>query len=172
LLGCDLRSGFIDLGYRLYGDCDFCKIRFFPGDILQLENLASTDPNNDHSLLKDVNNLSQLCTRVEYVYAGSLFHFFDEEVQESIANRMASLVDARKETGWAAIFREATYERGLTPRSSPSPRYIHSPASWERMWRRVLGEDTNIEVVATLRPLEDPSLHWSVWIEKETFLPG
>ncbi|KAI6101628.1 hypothetical protein EDD16DRAFT_1495300 [Pisolithus croceorrhizus] len=164
LLGCDLRPEFIDIGYRLYGDRDFCKIRFFSGDILQLESPASTDSNNDHSPLKDVNNLSQLCARVKYIYAGSLFHLFDEGVQESIASRMASLVDARKETGQAVIFGRQLGRAQEGPHTDNSPRYIHSPASWERMWRRVLGEDANVEVVATLRPLEDPSLYWSVWI--------
>ncbi|KAI6100343.1 hypothetical protein F5141DRAFT_1294198 [Pisolithus sp. B1] len=156
LVGTDLRY-LAYAGYpTLYGDRDFCKIRFFPGDILQLENLASTDPNNDHSLLKDVNKLSQLCARVEKV---------------SQIAWLPSWMRERRQAGPSFFGRQlGRVQEG--PLTDNSPRYIHSPASWERMWRRVLGEDTNIEVVATLRPLEDPSLYWSVWIEKETFLPG
>lgn len=39
------------------------------------------------------------------------------------------------------------------------------------MWGRVFDEGTITEVIATLRPSEDPNLYWFVWIG-ETFLSG
>lgn len=99
VLGCDLRESFIHLGFELYSDKDTCKISFFTDNVLELpleKDIAiSTVPNNK------VQSLIELKGRVSHIYAGALFHLFDEEIQRAIAVRLALLL---KEGSGGIIF--------------------------------------------------------------------
>lgn len=105
VIGCDLRQAFIDLGHELYADRETCPVPFFVGDVLDID-LCSFPPQADKAgpSLRDVRRLKDLRGRVKYVYAGSLFHLFDEGTQEAIARRLATLLDVTPGSGPAIVF--------------------------------------------------------------------
>ena len=91
LLGCDLRRDFIEAGYRLFQDKETSPITFFTSDIFDLSTTqaseASTIP------LREVKSLEDLKGRLTYIYTGALFHLFDEDMQYSLASRLALLLN-------------------------------------------------------------------------------
>ena len=106
VIGCDLCQAFIDLGYELYADRETCPIPFFAGDVFDIVPClfppqADTAPSPS---LRDVANLNDLRGRVKYVYAGSLFHLFDEASQEAVARRLATLLKVTPGSGPAIVF--------------------------------------------------------------------
>ncbi|KAF8121603.1 hypothetical protein EV363DRAFT_1184899 [Boletus edulis] len=175
VIGCDVRRGFIDLGYELYGDHDSCQISFFVGDVFDITLLPFPQVADDaHPSLKDVRSLNELRGHVKYVYAGSLFHLFDEGTQEAIARRLATLLDASEGSGPAVLFGKhvAQEEEGVIDDTMGRTRYAHSPASWKELWERVLGDKIRVHVDAHFR--ETPNMWnpgrgtelmwWSVWV--------
>ena len=105
VIGCDIRRDFIDRGYEFYCDSDTCQIPFFVADIFDIVLCPFPQAaNNARPSLKDVQSLNELRGRVKYIYAGSLFHLFDEGTQEAIARRLATLLDVSKENGPAVLF--------------------------------------------------------------------
>jgi len=184
VIGSDVRRDFIDLGYALYGDRDTCPTPFFVGDVFDITLLPFPQTSaTDASPLKDVQNLNELRGRVKYVYAGSLFHLFDEGTQKAIARRLATLLDVTAGNGPAVIFGKhvAKVEEGLIDDTMGRTRYAHSPASWRKLWERVLGEKTRVHVDAAFRPHSDEErkirdegwnpgrstelMWWSVWVD-------
>lgn len=105
VIGCDLRRDFIDLGHALYADRDTCPIPFFVADVfdITLRPFPQTVDNVGPSV-KDVRSLDELRGRVKYIYAGALFHLFDEGTQEAIAGRLATLLDVTEGSGPAVLF--------------------------------------------------------------------
>ena len=99
VLGCDLRQDYIDLGYKLYGDKDTCQIRFFTSDVFDVP-LTFNNEVADGNRTK-VTALSPLLGSLTHIYAGALFHLFDESTQYAIALRLAALL--KRESG-AIIF--------------------------------------------------------------------
>ncbi|KAH7890451.1 hypothetical protein F5I97DRAFT_1972805 [Phlebopus sp. FC_14] len=177
VIGCDVREEFIELGYKLYGDRDICKIPFFVGDVFDIvlaPGFAVSDVANVP--LTSVSSLDQLRGRVKYIYSGALFHLFDEGTQEAIARRLSTLLNIQEGSGKAVVFgrHSAKAEEGMIDDTMKRVRYAHSPASWERMWKRVLGDKIPVSVEAVLRRYYDdaPPIHpqstgmmyWSVWI--------
>jgi len=124
VLGCDLQSEFIDLGHTLYGDRDTCQIPFFVGDILDVALLPFPQAAD------------------EYIYAGSLFHLFDEGTQEAIARRIATLLDV-SDGNAAVVFGKhvGKAEEGLIDDPRGRTRYAHSPSSWGQLATGVGHED-------------------------------
>ncbi|KAF8553502.1 hypothetical protein OG21DRAFT_1215967 [Imleria badia] len=149
VIGCDIRREFIDLGYTFYSDHDTFPAPFFVGDVFDIPlRLFPQAVNDKRTPLKDIRNLN-------YVYAGSLFHLFDEGTQEAIARRLATLLDVSKGNGPAVLFgrhvASAQKEEGVIDDAmgqyikqrvsgvlftthewvmSARTRYAHSPASW------------------------------------------
>ena len=105
VIGCDIRNDFIDMGYTFYSDRDTCPVPFFVGDVFDITlhpfPQAADDPRPS---IKDVRDLNELRGRVKYIYAGSLFHLFDEGTQEAIARRLATLLDVSEGNGPAVLF--------------------------------------------------------------------
>ncbi|KIJ62353.1 hypothetical protein HYDPIDRAFT_94825 [Hydnomerulius pinastri MD-312] len=157
LIGCDVRGEFIELGYKLYSDRDKCEIPFFVGDIFDIELRPFPQQSDSTSLpLTEVSNLNQLRGRVKYIYAGALFHLFDEGTQEAIARRLASLLDVRGGESAVVFGRHSAQEKeGMIDDSMGRVRYAHSPDSWERLWKRRLWKrvagDMLVSVEADLR---------------------
>ncbi|KAN0082428.1 hypothetical protein V8E55_008223 [Tylopilus felleus] len=143
VLGCDLQSEFIDLGHTLYGDRDTCQIPFFVGDILDVALLPFPQAADEVCLsLKDIRSLNELRGRVKYIYAGSLFHLFDEGTQEAIARRIATLLDV-SDGNAAVVFGKhvGKAEEGLIDDPRGRTRYAHSPSSWGQLATGVGHED-------------------------------
>jgi len=137
VFGCDIRPEFIRAGYDLYQDENDCRIRFFSSDVFDVPvNAASVKVDVP---LPSVSNLSDLTNRVTHIYAGALFHLFDEATQYAIAVRMATLI--RRGTG-AIIFgrHQGLDPAGMIDDVMDRVRYGHSPESWKRMWHRVFVE--------------------------------
>ena len=105
VIGCEVRREFIDLGYELYGDRDTCPIPFLVGDIFDVS--PRPFPQQAGDVCPSLNNvqcLNELRGRVKYVYAGALFHLFDEGTQEAIARRLATILDVTEGGSPAVLF--------------------------------------------------------------------
>ncbi|KAF8548903.1 hypothetical protein OG21DRAFT_665169 [Imleria badia] len=128
-----------------------------------------------------VRSLNELRGRVKYVYAGSLFHLFDEGTQEAIARRLAVLLHVSEGNGPAVLFGRyvAQQEEGVIDDAMGRTRYAHSPASWGKLWEWVLGRNIRVRVDSgfprfeKLRELKgglwNPGrgtqmMWWSVWV--------
>jgi len=177
VIGCDIRDDFIDLGHTLYADRDTCPIPFFVGDIFDTTLRPFPQVADDGCpSLQDVRSLNELRGRVKYVYTGALFHLFDEGTQEAIARRLVTLLDVTEGVGPAVLFGRhvAKEEEGVIDDTMGRPRYAHSPASWGKLWERVLGGKIRVRVDAEFR-LEQSTervnpgrgtemMRWSVWV--------
>ena len=92
VIACDLLADFIALGHKLYDDKDACPIHFFTADIFAVP--LSSSPVlliPSEKSLSDISTLSDLLGRTSIVYAGALFHLFDESTQHALALRIALL---------------------------------------------------------------------------------
>ena len=85
----DLRQEFIDFGHQLYDDTSTTKIHFFADDVFRIPYPPPAPPKE---IPAQVTDLAQLQGHVNHVYAGALFHLFDEETQYDLALRIVSLV--------------------------------------------------------------------------------
>jgi len=186
VIGCDIRGDFIDLGYELYGDRDTNQIPFFVGDIFDITLLPfpqAAAPEATRVLPKDVQSLNELRGRVKYIFAGLLFHLFDEGTQEAIARRLATLLDMTPGNGPAVIFGKHMCKavESVIDDDMGRTRYAHSPESWVKLWERVLGDKVHVHVDAEFRPQSGEKIQlcdwkwnpgrstelmwWSVWVD-------
>ncbi|KAG9309619.1 hypothetical protein JVU11DRAFT_10281 [Chiua virens] len=183
LIGCDLRQAYIDLGYELYADRE-TSVPFFSADIFEMTPCAFpfdalSDNDQIAPSLRDVRRLDELRGRVKYIYAGSLFHLFDEGTQEAIARRLATLLDVTpgSESGPTLIFGQHVGKAVEGVREDfmgRTGRFAHSPASWERLWRRIVGDTKPVRVDVVLLDRPDhfsantsrntQGMWWNVWI--------
>jgi hypothetical protein len=113
ILGCDLRDTYITLGHKLFSDKSTCPIHFFTSDIFDVA-LDVASPAASNIPLKDVTRLEQLRDRLHHVYAGALFHLFDEDTQFAIALRIGVLL--RRQAG-AVVFgrHQGREQEGMIP---------------------------------------------------------
>ncbi len=109
IAACDLRSTFLDIGSNeLFRDAGSCEISFFTADIFDIRpsksyaeiislagrasgSLRDVLQNSYSSKLTDA-KLKLLKGHLNHIYAGALFHLFDEPTQYNIALRIASLL--------------------------------------------------------------------------------
>jgi len=144
--GCDLRRTFIDIGFdKVFKDADTCAITFFTADLFDLSPDRSPSP-GILSSMKDVRVLEELKGQLTHVYAGALFHLFDEETQYAIALRMALLLKVPSEGGRASqplvIFgrHQGKEEAGVLDDDMGRIRYGHNASTWSVLWKkRVFG---------------------------------
>ena len=198
VIGCDIRRDFIDLGHALYADRDTCPIPFFVGDVFDITLRPFPQTADDACpLLKNVRSLDELRGHVKYLYAGAIFHLFDEGTQEAIARRLVTLLDVTEGNGPAVLFgRHVVKEaegviddamgryvkqracrccvvRVLMGCVNTRARHAHSPASWGKLWQRVLGGQIRVRVEAESRLEQVEGVNpgrgtemmlWSVWV--------
>lgn len=94
IIACDLREEFIDAGHKLFrDDAQSCEITFFATDIFNLNPTPSapTRDSDANFALKGTTSLDVLKGKLTHLYAGSLFHIWNEETQYAVALRFASL---------------------------------------------------------------------------------
>lgn len=140
--GCDLLPDFIKEGYKLYKDGPGTKtpapIEFFADDIFNLP--VKADSVDVHSV-----GLSSLRGKVDILYAGALFHLFDEEKQFGLAQRLVALINtkysAERKNSETIIF--GRHIGSLEPTKAHRPSefggaFGHSPSSWKELWETVL----------------------------------
>ncbi|KAI7957395.1 hypothetical protein MJO28_004490 [Puccinia striiformis f. sp. tritici] len=151
VLGIDVHQEWIDVGHDLFKDGQ--QLPTFLGDIL-LETTLDSAPAEEAQPVLDLRNLKDLNPlkgRVSFICANQLFHLFLDHDQRELAERCGRLLS--NEPG-SAIFGT---QLGA-PKETLVEIYkvhLHSPKSFERLWREALGE--NVEVVVTAE--EHTSLH-------------
>jgi len=172
--GCDLRRTFIDAGYKLFGDKASSAITFLTGDIFELPLQPAVSP----SLVpfQDVTALDDLKGRLSHIYAGALFHLFNEDTQYAIAIRLALLL---KDGPGGIIFgrHQGKEEAGVLDDGMGRERYGHNVETWTGMWKKVFTElkgedlvtnhlivDARFMAVPLGTALERRWLFWSVSI--------
>jgi len=136
--GCDVRDTFIKIGYILYQDADKCPIKFITGDICKVSP-EPVDSSTAPAGLKDVGTLEQLKNSLTHIYAGALFHLFDEDTQYAIALRLASLL--KRSPGGIIFGRHAAKQdpqatgngeegKGAISEETMKKMFAHTPESW------------------------------------------
>lgn len=154
--GCDLRQTFIDAGYKLFGDKATRPITFLTGDIFELSLQPAASPSSIP--FNDVTTLEVLKGRLSHIYAGALFHLFNEDTQYAIAIRLALLL---KDGAGGVIFgrHQGKEEAGVLDDGMGRfvgsfldvleiyinsrlhrERYGHSAETWALMWKKVFTE--------------------------------
>lgn len=124
VIACDLRDDFIKIGFKLFGDAGSCPITFITGDIFDVTLSIAQMEMTGTSQLRSISDLSQLKGRLQHIYAGALFHLFDEETQYAIATRLSVLL---RRTPGSVIFGR---HQGKEEAGSLEPglgRYVASP---------------------------------------------
>ncbi|KNZ51235.1 hypothetical protein VP01_4034g1 [Puccinia sorghi] len=158
-----------DLGHQLFKDGEGAP-PFYLGDIFKTKTLnqepaSAGRPGLDLRTLKDLNSLKG---RVSFISANQLFHLFSEEDQVKLAERCAQLLSL---VPGAAIFGT---QLGLPKEKLEDFLSVYLPISlsWEKLWRKVLGEKIKVTVkleeAESHHPYRDFSrvgdeLHWLYW---------
>lgn len=120
LIGTDLQSKFIDIGYDLFQDRKSLGASFIAGDML--------DP--------DDRNLASLRGKVTIIHAGSFFHLFNWVQQVYIGKRLVEFIKPRTKN--ALIYgRQVGTNRPGESRTSQRSAYLHDQASFQRLWDEV-----------------------------------
>jgi len=141
--GCDLLPDFVTEGHKLYrdgpGTLSPTPIKFFTDDIFNV-------PVKPDVTVESV-GLNSLRGKVDVLYAGALFHLFDEEKQFGLAQRLAALINtnysAERKNSETIIFGRHIGSLEATKAHRPSEfggAFGHSPASWKELWETVLVE--------------------------------
>jgi len=168
VLGIDIHSEWRELGQQLFKDGEEAP-PFYLGDIFKTKTLnqepaSAGRPGLDLRTLKDLNSLKG---RVSFISANQLFHLFSEEDQVKLAERCAQLLSL---VPGAAIF--GTQLGVPEEKLEDFLLYLHSPMSWEKLWRNVLGEKIRVTVQLEEAETQHPyrnfsrvgdNLHWLCW---------
>ncbi|EFP81696.2 uncharacterized protein PGTG_07945 [Puccinia graminis f. sp. tritici CRL 75-36-700-3] len=167
VLGVDILPEWRDLGHQLFRDGNEA-LPFYLGDILQVKTL-NDNPSSEARPVLDLRNLqdlNQLKGRVSFISANQLFHLFSKDDQKELAERCGRLLS--HEPG-AAIFGT---QLGFPEEKLENYKlHLHSPESWEQMWKEVLGEKIQVIVKLEEADAQHPyhscsqveSLYWLYW---------
>lgn len=96
VVACDLHERYITLGHKLYNDSESSGITFFAADIFDFSVQADAQVAEVLEATQDSgpsspSRLERFRGRVTHIYAGLLFHLFDEDTQFQVALRLAQL---------------------------------------------------------------------------------
>lgn len=170
VLASDLREAYISYGHELFADSPTtCPIHFFTSDIFDIP--VNNAPSSSKAEVKpaEVEALWQLAKKVDHLYAGALFHLFDEATQYAIAIRVAMLLKRHK--GSVVFGRHNGLEKeGLIADHMDRVRYAHSPESWKRMWGKVFAEVEGVEFAERRVVVEAELVAGDEKLVKESFL--
>ncbi len=88
IVGSDLHAEYLRLGYKLYDDESDCNISFFAADVFDLDSDGKVDSpgstSEPEARTQAFSNLRELKGKVTHIYAGLLFHLFDESTQPGL----------------------------------------------------------------------------------------
>ncbi|KAH9459841.1 hypothetical protein Pst134EB_008061 [Puccinia striiformis f. sp. tritici] len=170
VLGIDVHQEWRDLGHQLFKDGGDKALPFYLGDILKpktLDDVKASDQQDTQPVLdlRNLKDLNQLKGRVSFIAANQLFHLFTENDQRELAERCGRLLS--HEPG-AAIFGT---QLGVPQEKDTYLLHLHSPESWERMWKEVLGEKIKVTVKLEMADAGHPyhslagveDLYWLYW---------
>ncbi|KAF8810807.1 hypothetical protein BYT27DRAFT_7091067 [Phlegmacium glaucopus] len=142
--GCELLPEFITEGHKLYRDGPDSKkptpIKFFSDDIFNVPVKADGAVAESGSF-----GLNNLRGKIDILYAGALFHLFEEEKQFALAQRLVALINAKfsadRNNTEAIIFGRHIGSLEAHKAHRPSEfggAFGHSPESWKEMWETIL----------------------------------
>ncbi|CAM1501858.1 Fc.00g038420.m01.CDS01 [Cosmosporella sp. VM-42] len=138
LIGTDLQSKFIEIGYDLFQDRDSLGATFVTGDML--------DP--------DDKRLTSLRGKVTIIHAGSFFHLFNWVQQLYVGKRLVEFL--KPGTRNALIYgRHVGTNRPGESRTSYRSAYLHDQASFQRLWDEV-GTMTRTQWKVQVEPTGEP----------------
>lgn len=143
IYGCDLESGFIDLGYRLFKDKDTLRSKFMVADIF--------DPCSELSSIKG---------QIDMVFAGSFFHLWGYEKQVEASKAVAALL--RPTPGSMILGRQLGAVTAVENTFSTATMYLHNYESLQRMWKQIgieLGVEFTVKAVLAELPGNVTSLY-------------
>ncbi|KAF9446311.1 hypothetical protein P691DRAFT_804386 [Macrolepiota fuliginosa MF-IS2] len=176
IIGADLEADFWKYGHELFKSSpDTFPAAFIPGDLFSPEMIQlskpfyspTSTPRPDN--LQTLRSLTPLQGHVSAIHASSLFHLFDEELQMTLAKRLASLLSP--EPG-SVIFGS----HGGHPQKESIPNilghtmFCHSPESWSDLWNGQVFQKGSVRVETQLIQTRRPELgrggldlHLLVW---------
>ena len=137
LYGTDLHPEFLELGYELFADRDFCAAHLFAADVFQ-----------------DGKEWDQVRGKMDIIHAGSFFHIFGWDDQIRICKKTIELLKPRK---GSMIFGRQT--AGLTGQEvknaasgnrDASTVWRHNAESFKKLWHAA-GQETGTK--------------WKIWAE-------
>lgn len=138
LIGTDLQSKFIDIGYDLFQDRSSLGATFVAGDML--------DP--------DDKQLASLRGKVTIIHAGSFFHLFNWVQQLYMGKRLVEFI--KPGTRNALIYgRQVGSNNPGASMNSARSAYLHDQASFQRLWDEVgalTGTRWQVQLEATGEP--------------------
>ncbi|KAF7545440.1 hypothetical protein G7046_g9565 [Stylonectria norvegica] len=138
LIGTDLQSKFIDIGYDLFQDRDSLGATFITGDML--------DPEDSR--------LTWLRGKVTIIHAGSFFHLFNWIQQLYIGKRLVEFLKPGIRN--ALIYgRQVGTDHPGQGRTSHRSAYLHDQASFQRLWDEI-GSLTRTRWKVQIEPTGEP----------------
>ncbi|CEI60554.1 hypothetical protein FVEN_g9962 [Fusarium venenatum] len=120
LIGTDLQSKFIDIGYDLFQDRHQLGASFVTGDML--------DPEDKE--------MASLRGKITMVHAGSFFHLFNWIQQLYIGKRVVEFLKPGTRNAMIYGRQVGTNHPGPTSTSTRSS-YLHDQASFQRLWNEI-----------------------------------
>lgn len=129
LRGADLRPEFIETGYALFGDRD----SFPPSHFIAPADVFDNSPSSPLAVLDGTVGMLNAC---------AVFHLFDLDGQQKVAQRVLRLLDPQRKRvllvgGQAANVNAGEYARVVGEGRS---RYRHNQDSWRSFWEEAIFE--------------------------------
>jgi len=153
--GCDLQHEFVVEGHSLYRDGPDTKsptpIKFFADDVFTLPLRSETNSITSTGSF----GLKDLIGKIDILYAGALFHLFDEEKQVDLARRLITLINVDDGVNEETIIfgrhrGSPTGEKGIMQMEFGKT-FCHSASSWKELWQGLLVEAFGEKVLERLR---------------------
>ncbi|KAF9567989.1 hypothetical protein CPC08DRAFT_702809 [Agrocybe pediades] len=151
--GVDLLPDFVSEGYKLYRDGPETStptpIKFFADDIFTVP-LTADGPIAEGT----ASSLKDLRGKIDILYAGALFHLFDEEKQFALAERLAVLINTKysadRNNNEVIIFGRhigSLEEKKAHRPSEFGGAFGHSPESWKELWETILSKQFGKDIL-------------------------
>lgn len=99
VMGTDLIDDWAKIGNKLFngkGLVPFVKGDIFSNSFLDPKTAPIPTDDSQRIQLDEVKSLNQLKNKVRFITCNSVFHLFDEQRQEELARRLASLLNSQK----------------------------------------------------------------------------
>ena len=127
LWGSDINQDFIDAGHELFRDKEKISNFICPADVFDR---------------REGNELSSLDGRVDIIHATAVFHLFNYEQQEKVADRCIQLLNPNDQSGTGKLrlifgSQVGSIDAREYVRASGTQRFRHDEQSWRKMWEDV-----------------------------------
>ena len=167
-------AGFWDLGHKVFRSTpESFPARFIPGDAFD-ESFLESGPIADSFTLSTISkldiasltSLTPLRGKLSAIYNANLFHLFDEEKQEILAKKLASLLSPEPGSLIFGAHLAKTGSKGTVNATIKHQTvqkidvFCHCPESWNDLWEGIFGAG-NVEVTTLMSRLDLKDLEFS-----------